>query len=51
MTTAANVWETARKAETRCAERLKPIGDSVCDLASSDEQQDGEDKEDDEDDT
>jgi len=50
-TTTENVWATTRKAETSLGEMLNPIRDNVSDLASSDEEQDGEDEDYDEDDT
>jgi len=51
MTTAGNVGATTRKPKTTFEEMLNSLGDSLSDLASSDDHQDGEDKEDDEEDT
>jgi len=51
MTTAENVGVTTRQPQTMFAEMFNAIGDSLSDLASSDEAQDGEDEEYDEDDT
>jgi len=51
MLTAENEWATTGKPETLFVEMLNAIGDSLSDLASSDEEQDGEGEEDDEDDT
>jgi len=51
ITTAERAGVTIRKPETRFEEMLNVIGDSVSDLASSDDEQDGKDKEDDEEDT
>jgi hypothetical protein len=48
MTTAENVGATTGNPETMCEEMLTAIGDSVSDLASSDDMLDGEDEEDDE---
>ena len=48
MTTAESAWATTRKPETMFQDMLNSIGDSLSDLASSDDEQDGEDKEDDE---
>jgi len=45
MTTAENVGATTEKPETTFEEVLNAIGDSLSDLASSDEEQDGEDQE------
>ena len=49
MTAAENGGATAGKPETTFEEMLNAIGDSLSDLASSDDEQDGEDEEDDED--
>jgi len=51
MTTAENVGTTTGKPETTFEDMLNPIGDSLSNLASSDEEQDGEDKEYDEENT
>jgi len=51
MTTAENGGATTGKPETTFEEMLNAIGDSLSDLASSDDEQDGEDEEDDEEDT
>jgi len=51
MMIAENRCETTGKSKTTFKERLKAIGDSLSDLASSDDEQDGEDEEDDEEDT
>ena len=51
MTTAENECATTGKPETTFEEMVNPIGDSLSDLASSDDEQDGEDEEDDEKDT
>jgi len=51
MTTAENVGATTGKPETTFEEMLNAIGDSPSDLASSDEEQDGEDEQYDEEDT
>ena len=51
MTAAENGGATAGKPETTFEEMLNAIGDSLSDLASSDDEQDGEDEEDDEEDT
>jgi hypothetical protein len=51
MTTAKNECATAGKPETTFEEMLNAIGDSLSDLASSDDEQDGEDEEDDEEDS
>jgi len=47
MTTAENVRVTTRKPDTTFEEMLNAIGNSLSDLASSDDEQSGEDKEDD----
>jgi len=51
MTTAETGGTTTGMPETTFEEMLNAIGDSVSDLASSDDEQDGEDEEDDEEDT
>jgi len=51
MTTAENGVATTGKPETTFEEMLNAIGDSMSDLASSDDEQNGEDEEDDEEDT
>jgi hypothetical protein len=51
MTPAENGGATSRKSETMFEEMFNAIGDSLSDLASSDDRQDGEDEEDDEEDT
>jgi hypothetical protein len=51
MTTAENGDATTGKPETTFQELLNATGDSLRDLASSDDEHDGEDKEDDEEDT
>jgi len=51
MTTAENAGATTGKPETSFEEILNANGDSLCDLASFNDEQDQEDKEDDEDDT
>jgi len=51
MTTAENEGATPGKPETTFEEMLNAIGDSLSDLASSNDEQDGEDEEDDEEDT
>jgi hypothetical protein len=51
MTTAESAGRTSRKPEPTCEEIFNAIGDSLSDLATSDDEQDGEDQEDDEDDT
>jgi len=51
MTTAENGCPTTGKPKTTIEEMLNAIGDSLSDLASSDDEQDGEDEEDDEEDT
>jgi len=51
MTTAENMRAITGKPETTFQEMLNAIGDSLSDLANSDEEQDGEDEEYDEDDT
>ena len=48
MTTAESAGGTTRKPETTFEEMLNAIGDSLSDLATSDNQQDGEDEEDEE---
>jgi len=50
-TTAENVWATSGKHETLFEEMFNAIRDSLCDLASFNDEQDGEDKEHDEEDT
>jgi hypothetical protein len=47
MTTGENVGATTGKPETMFEEMLNGIGDSLSDLARSNDEQDGEDKEDD----
>jgi len=51
MATAENECATTGKPETMFEVMLNAIGDSLSDLASSDDEQDGEDEEDDEEDT
>ena len=51
MTTVNNVGATTGQPETMLEEMLNGIGDSLSDLASSDDEQDGEDEEDDKEDT
>jgi Uri superfamily endonuclease len=51
MTTAENMGATTWKPDTTCEDMFIAIGDSLSDLASSDNEQAGEDGEDDEDDT
>jgi hypothetical protein len=51
MTTAESVGGTTRKPDIMCEEMLNAIGDSLSDLATSDNEQDGEDQEDEEADT
>jgi hypothetical protein len=51
MTTAESRGATTGKPKTTFEEMLNAIGDSLSDLASSDNEQDGEDEEDDEEDT
>jgi hypothetical protein len=51
MTTAAHRGATTRKPETSFQEMLNAIGESLCDFAVSNDQQDGEDEEDGEEDT
>jgi hypothetical protein len=51
MTTVENECATAQKPETTFEEMLNAIGDSLSDLASSNDEQDGEDEEHDEEDT
>jgi len=51
MTTPESAGGTTRKPETTFEEMLNTIGDSLSDLATSDNEQDGEDEEDEEDDT
>jgi len=51
MTTAENMGATTGKPKTKFEEMLNAIGNSLSDLASSDDEQDGEDEEDDEEDT
>jgi len=51
MTTAESTGATTRKHETTFEEMLNAIGDSLSNLASSEDEQDGEDEEDDEEDT
>jgi hypothetical protein len=51
MTTAESAGGTTRKPATTFEELMNTIGDSLSDLAPSDNQQDGEDKEDEEEDT
>jgi len=51
MTTAENWGATTGKPETMFEEMLNAIGDSLSDVASSDDKQDREDEEDDEEDT
>ena len=51
MTTAENTGATTRKPNTMFKEIQKPIGDSLSDLASSDDEQSVEDEGDDEEDT
>jgi len=51
MTTAENECATTGKHETSFEEMLNAIGDSLSDLASSDDEQDGAEKEDDEEDS
>jgi len=51
MTTAESAWATTRKPETMFEDMLNAIGDSLSDLSSSVNEQDGEDDEDDEGDT
>jgi hypothetical protein len=49
MMTAENGCVTTGKPKTTCEEMLNAIGDTLSDLASSDDEQDGEDNEDNED--
>jgi hypothetical protein len=51
MTTTENMDATTGKLEKMFQEVLNTIGDCLCDLVSSDDEQDGEDKKDDEEDT
>jgi len=51
MTTAESVGVTTRKPETIFEEMFNAIGNSLSDLASSDDEQNGEDEEDDEEDS